>query len=220
MFIIYQIFFFISKDYVTVQDLSKKQATELANLSSELKQLQFLHESTSKDSQVELKCKLDMLNKDLNSKWSQRLRDELEALRKELKESMELEKRDEIAMLNELKDGELKNLKTVWQTKTNELLEEISRLKRELGEKEDDIKAKFDELKTSLETENKSLTEKIEQLNAEHASKVEKMKTLNENATSSLLDNLMKESQEKVWKFTNNCIKYYKLFGIYSASHN
>jgi hypothetical protein len=35
------------------------------------------------------------------------------------------EKRLEINRLNDLKEQEIKNLKTIWQTKTNELLEEV-----------------------------------------------------------------------------------------------
>lgn len=123
-----------------------------------------MHETSSKDSQVELKCKLDLLTRDLNARWQERLKAELDALRTELSENMEKDKRNEIAMLNELKDGELKSMKSVWQGKTNELLEEVSRLKRELGEKEQDIRMRFDSLKNSLEAENKTLTEQIDQV--------------------------------------------------------
>ena len=38
---------------------------------------------------------------------------------------MEREKRDEVAMLNELKEGEMRNMRAIWQAKTNELLEEV-----------------------------------------------------------------------------------------------
>lgn len=144
--------------------MSEQQAAQVLKLTTELSELKFLHETSSKDSQVELKCKLDLLTKDLNARWQERLKAELEALRAELSENMEKDKRHEIAMLNELKDGELKNMKSVWQSKTNELLEEVSQLKRELGEKEQDIRTRFDSLKSSLEAENKTLLEQIDQV--------------------------------------------------------
>ena len=103
----------------------QKQRESIEKLTSELEQLRFLHETTSKDSQLELKVKLEMLNKELNGKWQDKLRLECERLRNELNTTMEAEKRDEIDMLNKLKDQELKNLKTIWQTKTNELLDEV-----------------------------------------------------------------------------------------------
>lgn len=40
----------------------------------------------------------------------------------------EEEKRIEIDRLNELKDQEIKNLKSIWQSKTNELLEEVCKI--------------------------------------------------------------------------------------------
>ena len=91
-----------------------------------------MHETTSKDSQLELKVKLEMLNKELNGKWQEKLRVECERLRTELNSTMEASKRDEIDMLNKLKDQELKNLKTVWQTKTNELLDEVISISNQL----------------------------------------------------------------------------------------
>ena len=51
---------------------------------------------------------------------------ECDTLRKELQMTKEEEKRIEIDRLNELKDQEIKNLKSIWQSKTNELLEEVT----------------------------------------------------------------------------------------------
>jgi hypothetical protein len=116
------------KECTQAHQISHQQVAQIGHLTNELEQLKFLHESTTKDSQLELKVKLEMLNKDLNSRWQEKLKTELDNLRKELNATMEAEKRDEIQMLNTLKDQELKSLKTVWQTKTNELLEEVSLL--------------------------------------------------------------------------------------------
>jgi hypothetical protein len=46
-------------------------------------------------------------------------------LRKELQLTKDEENRLEIERLNNLKEQEIKNLKSIWQTKTNELLEEV-----------------------------------------------------------------------------------------------
>lgn len=47
-------------------------------------------------------------------------------MRKELQLTKDEENRLEIERLNNLKEQEIKNLKSIWQTKTNELLEEVS----------------------------------------------------------------------------------------------
>jgi hypothetical protein len=51
---------------------------------------------------------------------------ECERLKTELVQSKEEERRAELDNLNKLKEDELRNLKLIWQTKTNELLNEVS----------------------------------------------------------------------------------------------
>jgi hypothetical protein len=47
---------------------------ETARLEQELEQMRILHETSEKDSQLDLKIKLDKLTKDLNAKWSEQMR--------------------------------------------------------------------------------------------------------------------------------------------------
>jgi hypothetical protein len=58
--------------------LNKQENTEhkaeIARLEQELEQMRILHETSEKDSQLDLKIKLDKLTKDLNAKWSEQMR--------------------------------------------------------------------------------------------------------------------------------------------------
>jgi uncharacterized coiled-coil DUF342 family protein len=65
---------FIQNDYNLMKQTSKEQHSKIEKLTKEIDELKFLLESTSKDSQYELKVKLDMLNKELNAKWAETLR--------------------------------------------------------------------------------------------------------------------------------------------------
>jgi len=51
---------------------------------------------------------------------------ECDNLRKELQKQKEEEKSSELEQLTNLKEEEIRNLKTIWQAKTNELLEEVN----------------------------------------------------------------------------------------------
>ena len=47
-----------------------QQAAQIATLQAELDELRMLHDASSKDSQLELKVKMERLSKELNAKWS------------------------------------------------------------------------------------------------------------------------------------------------------
>ena len=64
----------IKNDYNLMKQTSKEQHSKIEKLTKEIDELKFLLESTSKDSQYELKVKLDILNKELNAKWAETLR--------------------------------------------------------------------------------------------------------------------------------------------------
>ena len=64
----------IQNDYNLMKQTSKEQHSKIEKLTKEIDELKFLLESTSKDSQYELKVKLDILNKELNAKWTETLR--------------------------------------------------------------------------------------------------------------------------------------------------
>ena len=64
----------LKTDYNLVKEKSKEQHLKIDQLQKEIDQLRFLLESTSKESQLELKVKLEIMNKELNAKWSDTLR--------------------------------------------------------------------------------------------------------------------------------------------------
>ena len=64
----------IQTDYNLVKETSKEQHLKIDKLQKEIDQLRLALDSTSKDSQHELKIKLDIMSKELNAKWSDTLR--------------------------------------------------------------------------------------------------------------------------------------------------
>lgn len=118
----------LTSENSSLQNLTGEQKIRILDLEKELEQLRLLFETSSKDSQLELKIRMDKLSKELNAKWSEVLRIECDNLRNELQKLKEEEKRSELEKLESLKDEELRNLKTIWQAKTNELLDEVKRI--------------------------------------------------------------------------------------------
>jgi hypothetical protein len=51
-----------------------KHKAEIGRLVEELEQMRILHETSEKDSQLDLKIKLDKLTKELNAKWAEQMR--------------------------------------------------------------------------------------------------------------------------------------------------
>lgn len=64
----------MENDYGCLKNVSDKQVIRIDELERELESSRILYESTSKDSQLELKVRLEKLNKELNSKWQETLR--------------------------------------------------------------------------------------------------------------------------------------------------
>jgi predicted nucleic acid-binding Zn-ribbon protein len=61
-------------DFDLVSQKSERQRVEINDLTSQLEQLRNLFESSSKESKLDLKVKLDVLNRDLDAKWAEILR--------------------------------------------------------------------------------------------------------------------------------------------------
>lgn len=61
-------------DFDLVSQKSERQRVEINDLTSQLEQLRNLFESSSNESKLDLKVKLDMLNRDLDAKWAEILR--------------------------------------------------------------------------------------------------------------------------------------------------
>ena len=79
-------------------------------MTKQLEHAKFLHETTSKDSQLELKVRIEKLTKELNGKWADTLKFECDSLRKILQKQKEDEKKFDLDKLRDLKDEEIANL--------------------------------------------------------------------------------------------------------------
>jgi hypothetical protein len=124
-------------------------------------------------------------------------------LRSDLEKSKDAEKHAEILKLTNLKDEEIKNLKEFWQAKSNELLEQISELKKELNEKEMITNEKFHSIRVQLEADNQSLQDQIAKLTAEYQAKIEKLQSQQNQETKAIIDGLVKENEGKINELKN-----------------
>ncbi len=124
-------------------------------------------------------------------------------MRTELETLKEAEKQTEISKLTNLKDEEIKNLKEFWQKKSNELLDQISELKKELNEKEIKTNEKFHSVRAQLEADNQSLQDQIVKLTAEYQAKIEKLQSQQNQETKSIIDSLIKENEGKINELKN-----------------
>lgn len=61
-------------ELAVLRETTTRQVKTIDELSAELDSLRVLSESTMKDSQLELKVKLENLSKELNAKWSETLK--------------------------------------------------------------------------------------------------------------------------------------------------
>ncbi len=120
-----------------------------------------------------------------------------------MEKSKDAEKHAEILKLTNLKDEEIKNLKEFWQAKSNELLEQISELKKELNEKEMITNEKFHSIRVQLEADNQSLQDQIAKLTAEYQAKIEKLQSQQNQETKAIIDGLVKENEGKINELKN-----------------
>jgi len=178
-----------------LKNISGQQVARIEALVIEVEDLRLRHEVGVKDGQNELKCRLDLLSKDLNGKWEERLKRELENLRREVEERTEVEKRVELEAMNVLKEREVKKVGEVWQGKVEELLEEASGLKRRLGEKEAEVRERFEVMKNKLESENRLLMEQIERVAQDADQRLTKQKDDADRRLAEVQEKISIESQ-------------------------
>jgi hypothetical protein len=188
----------IDKELLVLRELSKGQKIQIDALLVELEQSKFLFETTSKDSQLELKVKMEQLSKELNSRWSETLRLECEKLRAELLRVKEEEKLLELNKLADLRDREMAEMKAIWQSKINELLNEISELKLELNEREIHEKEKYDQIKSDLEAENRDLIEQLNKLKDEYKIKFDHLQSQQNKEQKEIIEGLLRENEAKL----------------------
>lgn len=60
----------LSDENKRLRELSINQKVEIEDLTEKLDKFKMLHETSMNDSQLELKVKLEMLNQELNTKWT------------------------------------------------------------------------------------------------------------------------------------------------------
>jgi len=203
-----------------VKGLSGDQTGRIEVLERELQEVRLQHEVGMRDGQNEVKCRLDLLGKELNGRWEERLRREVEVARREVEGRVEAEKRAEVAALDELREREARAAGEAWQAKVNELLAEASGLRRELAERERDVRERYEAVKGGLEAEKRALVEEVERLGREGAQRAERERLEAERRLAEVQEACAMQSQVgalftglfKFWKEENSILFYKEFF--------
>lgn len=192
-----------SRDKLEIEAKTTKSAFESEQkkrvyFEEECEKLNLLLEASAKDSEMDTKVKLEKLSRELNAKWSENLKHETEALRISLLALKEEELKLTTEHLNRAKEEEIKNIKTTWQNKTNELLDEISILKSMLNNKEIESSNKIEKLRREIEMENKTLRQELETVQQEYQDKLRFTVIQKDEDVRKLIETLTTENEKKL----------------------
>ncbi|XP_070541260.1 LOW QUALITY PROTEIN: protein FAM184A-like [Ptychodera flava] len=170
----------------SLKDLNSKLQSELDTTKSKLRSSESDANSLKtdverlkreRDNQMEvyrneMKMKLDQLSRDLDNKWADTLRQECHKLRMELTDQHSEDKKAALQQLKHLKDQEMDAARQGWQVKVEELLQQISTLKKNLSNKIQETSEEAVRLKEAMEMEIARLKQEMNDAAEEYGKKV------------------------------------------------
>ncbi|XP_064630713.1 protein FAM184A-like [Lineus longissimus] len=183
----------------TKSDLLSSQKSS-KNLQGELDKLQGIHDTSLKDHKVELETRLDKLTKELEEKWTDTLRKECAKVRHDITIEKDEDKRATLAQLTSMKDNEMKASKEGWQVKMNELLEQITKLKQSMRNKEESTSSELDKLRDEMEAEARRLRDEMLVAADDYARKIKWM----ENNQKEELRRLQEKQEQELEDLRND----------------
>ncbi|XP_077992383.1 protein FAM184A-like [Glandiceps talaboti] len=150
----------------------RSSESEVSTLKTDIERLKKERSSQMESARLELKTKLDQLSKDLDNKWADTLRQECHKLRMELTDQHNEDKRATLQQIALLKDQEMEAAKQGWQLKMEDLLKEISTLKRSLSDKTQEASDDASKLREEMEIELAHLRQRMNDAADEYGKKV------------------------------------------------
>ncbi|KAM8954110.1 protein FAM184A isoform 2-T2 [Pelodytes ibericus] len=146
----------------------RNTSDSLFAVQGELEKERQQHEATMLTSREEERLKMDKLARDLELKWTETLRQECNKLREELHAQHEEDKKNALAQLLQLKEREINTAKDGWQTKVEDLLDQISLLKQNLEMQLCQSQSALQQLQSQFNQERQRLTRELQELEEEH----------------------------------------------------
>ncbi|CAG7829111.1 unnamed protein product [Allacma fusca] len=162
------------------------------------------------DAQEEsLQCKLDKQKNELNATWEDRLRVECSRLKEDLGKLHAEEKHSAVETMKIQKDQEMSLTKQTWEKQKEQLLQDISKLKDKITEKDsqyhravEKVTTQADrdgwEMRRQLEKLSSAHIEQLEQLRESHSEEIEKLQEAQERDLARIL-----ELEKKIENYEN-----------------
>ncbi|XP_068709021.1 protein FAM184A-like [Montipora foliosa] len=184
----------------TKNDLKEAEA-KYANSMDEIYRLQTLHAKQLKDAEIDLNARLESLTNELDSKWSDRLRDECSKLRSQLNDQHREENRVSLGELTRMKDSQREELRAELQCKIDALKKMVTEARGDLEKANRNATTKELDLKKALDTKHHHMEEQMADLTLQHNKHLEELIEHHSNELKKLeafKDKEMKECQEKL----------------------
>ncbi|KAA0710964.1 Protein FAM184A [Triplophysa tibetana] len=153
-------------------DVTRARMRETSNLLTDLQEeietQKQQHEARIIAVKTEEKQKMDKITEELDLKWTDALRAELKGMREELTAEYQAEKQGALTQISQQRDLEMMAARESWQRKVEDLLEQISLLKKSLELQMSQSKNALQQLQAQFSQEREHLAQQLQELSMEH----------------------------------------------------
>ncbi|XP_006811612.2 protein FAM184A-like [Saccoglossus kowalevskii] len=178
----------------TTAELRVKK-NEAATLQADIMKLRKDHNNVMESVRKDTKFKLEQLSKELDSKWAETLRKECNKLRMELIEQHNEDKAAALQQLSLMKNQEMDAARQGWQVKVEDLLKEISMLKMNLTERNQEASDETQRLRREMDEEIRRIRKEMDDSIEEYTKRISAIEAANVAERNRLEDEKQVELQ-------------------------
>ncbi|XP_074643406.1 protein FAM184A-like [Tubulanus polymorphus] len=183
----------LKKELESTKNDLKSITDESVITKDELQKLRRLHEEKLREAAEMLEKRVKDISTGKDEDWANRIREECGRIKQQVTTEKETERRLALEQLTKQKDEEMNAARDGWQSKINELLEQISRLKSNIRTKEDQSSSMMDKLRKEAEDENRRLRNEMLEAADEYAKNITRMKQMHEEEIKKVTDQKMQD---------------------------
>lgn len=188
-----------------MQEAENKYAKSM----DDMYRLETLHDKALKDARLDSEAQLTSLTNELDTKWSEKLRDECSNLRSQLNEQHREENRVSLEQLTKLKDMQREELRAELQSKIDALKKTIAetrgdleRANRNATTAKLDLRKEFDSQRKHMEEEMSALSlqhnKRLEELIEKHKEELKKLEGLKDEEMKERESTLQKSHRDEI----------------------
>ncbi|KAJ7390367.1 hypothetical protein OS493_025618 [Desmophyllum pertusum] len=158
----------------TKNDL-KEAESKYTKAMDDMYKLQALHDKALKNGAIDLNARLESLTNELDTKWSERLRDECSKLRSQLNEQHREENRVSLEELTKMKDFQRDELRAELQSKIDALKKTIVEARSDLEKANRSATTAELDLRKDLDMQRRHMEEEMAALSLQHSKRLEEL---------------------------------------------